>query len=371
MLSLRSAVFALVLLLAGQDISNAQNSSPDPPAQTAAGILGGPIRVSGLIDAYYLKNFNNPASRVNQLRNFDVRANSLTLNMAKLVLEHDPAPVGFRIDFGFGRAFDIFHSTEPAGDILDILPQAYASFRPRGAGGLQIDAGKFFTSAGAELTENDTNWNYSRSLIYANGPYYHSGLRVTKPLGENFTVGVQLLNGWNNVEDNNTGKTLGFTTAWTGEKVSWFQTWYTGPEKTDTNQGFRNFYDTVLTLTPAERAQFALNFDYGTEKRIGGGSDDWIALSGQARFLLTENFSLNPRLEFYYDKDGFITGTAQKIKEFTLTGEYRWAEGVMAKAEYRRDWSDVAFFERGAGGLSKTQSTVLVGIVAWFELGRR
>lgn len=371
MLSTRNIVFALALLVLGKGISKAQNASPDPPAQSAAGILGGPIRFSGLIDGYYLKSFHNPASRETQLRNFDVRTNSLTLNMAKLVLEHDPAPVGFRVDFGFGRAFDIFHSLEPGGGILDVVPQAYASFRPRGAGGLQIDFGKFFTSAGAELTENDTNWNYSRSLIYANGPYYHAGLRVTKPLAESFTVGVQLLNGWNNVEDNNSGKTLGFTTAWTGEKVSWFQTWYTGPEKTDTNKGFRNFYDTVLILTPVERAQVALNFDYGTEKRIGGGADNWVALSGQARFLVTENFSLNPRLEFYHDRDGFITGTAQKIKEFTLTGEYKWAEGVMAKAEYRRDWSDAAVFERGAGGLAKTQSTVLVGIVAWFEMGRR
>lgn len=371
MLSLRNIVFSLALLTTGLHQASAQNAAQDPPAAPAGAILGGPIRVSGLIDGYYLRNFNNPASRMNQLRNFDVRTNSLTLNMAKFVVEHDPAPVGFRVDFGFGRAFEIFHATEPAGDFLNMVPQAYASFRPRGAGGLQIDAGKFFTSAGAELTENDTNWNYSRSLIYANGPYYHAGLRVTKPLAESFTVGFQLLNGWNNVEDNNTGKTLGFTTAWTGEKVSWFQTWLTGPEKTDTNKGYRNFYDTVLTLTPTQRAQFALNFDYGTENRTGGGSDNWVALSGQARFLLTENFSLNPRLEFFHDRDGFITGTAQKIKEVTMTGEYKWAEGVMAKAEFRRDWSDAAFFERGVGGLSKTQTTVLVGIVAWFELGRR
>jgi len=349
----------------------AQETTNPPAAPPAGAWLGGPIRVSGLIDGYYLKNFNNPASGLNQLRNFDVKTNSLTLNMAKVVLEHDPSPVGFRIDFGFGKAFEIFHAAEPGSSALDYIPQAYVSLRPRNAGGLQIDFGKFFTSAGAELTENDTNWNYSRSLIYANGPYYHAGLRVTKPLAESFTVGVQLLNGWNNVEDNNSGKTLGFTTAWTGEKVSWFQTYYTGPEKPETNKGFRNFYDTVLALTPTERALFTLNFDYGTEKLIEGGSSDWIAVSGQARFLLTESFSVNPRLEYYYDKDGFITGTTQKIKEFTLTGEYKFNTGFMAKAEYRRDWSDAFYFERGNGGLAKSQSTVLAGIVAWFELGRK
>lgn len=361
-----------VTLIVSLALSAPAQETTNPPAAPSAGAwLGGPIRVSGLIDGYYLKNFNNPASGLNQLRNFDVKTNSLTLNMAKVVLEHDPSPVGFRIDFGFGKAFEIFHAAEPGSSALDYIPQAYVSLRPRNAGGLQIDFGKFFTSAGAELTENDTNWNYSRSLIYANGPYYHAGLRVTKPLAESFTVGVQLLNGWNNVEDNNSGKTLGFTTAWTGEKVSWFQTYYTGPEKPETNKGFRNFYDTVLALTPTERALFTLNFDYGTEKLIEGGSSDWIAVSGQARFLLTESFSVNPRLEYYYDKDGFITGTTQKIKEFTLTGEYKFNTGFMAKAEYRRDWSDAFYFERGNGGLAKSQSTVLAGIVAWFELGRK
>lgn len=371
MLSSHSAFAALAGLMLAASGLCAQDPPAPAPQPLGPAWLGGPVRLSGLIDGYYLKNFNNPASGINQLRNFDVRANALTLNMAKLVLEHDPSPVGFRMDFGFGRAFEVFHAAEPGGNMLNILPQAYVSFRPRTGGGVQVDFGKFFTSAGAELTENDTNWNYSRSLIYANGPYYHAGLRVTKPLSQSFTAGFQLLNGWNNVEDNNTGKTLGFTTAWTGKKAGWFQTWYTGPEKTNENRGFRNFYDTVVTLSPAEKAQFAFNFDYGTEKMLEGGSHDWIAVSGQGRFLVTEKFSLNPRLELYYDKDGFITGTAQKLKEFTLTGEYKWSDGFMAKAEYRRDWSDAAFFERGAGGLSKTQSTVLVGFVAWFEVGRK
>ena len=40
----------------------------------------------------------------NGLINFDVKANQFSLNMAKLVLGHDPDPVGFHLDFGFGRA---------------------------------------------------------------------------------------------------------------------------------------------------------------------------------------------------------------------------------------------------------------------------
>ena len=87
--------------------------------------------------------------------------------------------------------------------------QAYVSLKPTNWHGVQVDFGKFVTSAGAEVTETHLNWNYSRSLLFANGPYYHFGLRTTAPLSKNFTAGVQLVNGWNNVEDNNAAKTVG------------------------------------------------------------------------------------------------------------------------------------------------------------------
>ena len=69
--------------------------------------------------------------------------------MAKLTVEHTPDPVGFRVDFGFGRMFDTFHATDPAVGMVRHLQQAYVSFKPPKAKGLQFDFGQFVTSAGA------------------------------------------------------------------------------------------------------------------------------------------------------------------------------------------------------------------------------
>jgi hypothetical protein len=322
-------VFALTL--AGATVAMAQSGSPPAadagqpapsPDPAASSPLRG-IKLSGLADGYYSMNFNHPASGTNLYRNFDVKGNQFSLNMAKLTLEHDVDPVGFKID------------------ILNWVPQAFVSYKPGKLNGTQFDFGKFYTSAGAELTETHLNWNYSRALLYANGPYYHFGLRVTQPLSTNFGVGFQLVNGWNNVEDNNSGKTMGFTTALTTSRVS-----------------------------PNEKTSFYMNFDYGTEKLAGGGSNDWIGVAGAARFSISRNWSISPRLEYYYDKDGFISGTAQKLKEFTLTGEYKWTEGLLSRLEYRRDWSNQPVFERGTGGVYKNQDTLLFGIVAFFAPGR-
>ncbi|MBV6430749.1 MAG: hypothetical protein IANPNBLG_00867 [Bryobacteraceae bacterium] len=346
---------------------DSQNQQAPPPSSPWS---VGPIDFSGTIDGYYSLNFNHPESGVNNLRNFDVRANSFSLNMAELTLKHDPDPVGFRIDIGFGRAFDIMHSTEPIArgrDVLDHLPQVYVSVKPKNWGGFQFDFGKFYTSAGAELTETYLNWNYSRAYLYTNAPYYHFGARVSRPLTSWFTAGLQVVNGWNNVEDNNSGKTLGFTTAMTGKKISWTNAYYVGPEKTNTNEGYRHFWDTVVTLTPSSKASFYINFDYGVEKVRNGQDGDFYGIAFAHHYALNSWFALTPRFEVYRDAKGFITGTAQTLKEFTMTAECRMAEGFYTRIEYRRDWSDKPFFDRGNElAAARSQSTVLIGIVAYF-----
>lgn len=342
--------------------------APDPaPAAPTPWTIGG-IKFSGLIDGYYSRNFNNPASGNNVLRNFDVKANQMTLNMTKFTLEHDADPVGFKLDVGFGRAWEIFHATDPSKSVVQYIPQAYVTFKPKDMGDLQIDFGKFYTSAGAELTENNLTWNYSRGYLYANGPYYHMGLRVNKPLTKSFSAGFQVVNGWNNVEDNNSGKTLGFTTAWTGKKISWFNNYYTGPEKNGTNKGFRNFYDTVVNITPNDKTAMYVNFDYGQDKQITGNkADKWVAIGISGRYQLTKHVAFAPRYEYYDDKDGFITLQAQKLQSFTMTGEYKWAKGLLSRLEYRRDWSDKPFYDRGNQLASaKAQSTIALGLVAYF-----
>ncbi len=375
---LSNCTLSLAALVISGSLAWGQTPAPAAPAQPAAATkpdpapattLPGNIQVSGLIDAYYSFNSNHPASKTTTLRNFEVKANQFSLNMMKLSITKAAEPVGFTLDLGAGRAWQIFHATDPAGpDFVQYLPQAYVTLKPKSWKGFQFDFGKFYTSAGAELTENNLTWSYGRGYLYTNGPYYHFGARITKPLNDHFTVGLQLVNGWNNVEDNNSGKTVGITTAWTGKKISWFNNYYVGPEKNNTNTGSRNFYDTVVNLTPTDKTSFYVNFDYGKESQAFGVKKDatWVAIGVAGRQQLSQNTAVSVRYENYDDRDGFITGTAQALNSFTLTGEYKWVEGLISRLEYRRDWSDQAFYERGNAGLSKNQSTLTLGFIAFF-----
>ena len=340
-------------------------AAPAPPPWSV-----GAIDFSGLVDGYYDFNFNHPASQTNGLYNFDTAANQFSLNMVKLSMSHTADPIGFQVDFGFGHAFDMINGIDDNGLRTKNIEQAYVSWKPKGKdSGFQVDFGKFVTSAGAEVIESNANWNYSRSLLFSLAiPYYHMGLRLTETKGH-FTGGFQLVNGWNNVEDNNSGKTLGFVGNITTKKISWNNNYYTGPENTGTNTGWRNLYDTTLLFTPADKFNAYLNFDYGQNKSGSGSSEataKWYGVALAAKLQMNDHNAFTPRVEWFKDKDGFLTGVAQSVKEFTFTYEHKWTQGLLARLEYRRDWSDKPFFERGSVGFSKHQDTLALGIIAFF-----
>ena len=327
----------------------------------------GPLDFSALFDGYYSLNFNHPLSGANQLRNFDVEAGRMNLSMAKVTVEHSAAPLGFRLDLGYGKAFDIIHGADRAGP-MRYIEQAYISWKPSPRQGFQLDFGKFASSAGAEVIETNQNWNYSRSLLFVWAcPYYHFGLRAAAPIGKHFSGGVQLLNGWNNVVDNNSAKTIGLTGVFSASRLTWSNTYYAGPEKTGTNRGWRHLYDTTLQFKPGSKTSFYLNFNCGSDRKIGGGSNRWTGVAGAARVAPTRWFALSSRLEWFGDADGFATGVPQVLKEFTLTSEFTIWKSVMLRPEFRRDWSNRPFFDRGCSpAASRHQTTALAGLIAFF-----
>lgn len=321
-----------------------------------------------MLDGYTDVNFNHPASGYNGLANFDLHSDTARLSLAKITVDRAPAPFGFHLDIGTGQTLTFVHSTDPGPDGMKFVEQAYVSLKPKNWKGFQVDFGKFVTSAGAEVIEASSNWNYTRSLLFAYAiPYYHMGLRTSFPVGKHFTAGVQVVNGWNNDRDQNSGKTVGLVAAYNWKKVTWSNTYYVGPEKYHTNKGLRNLYDTVVQYNHDDNTSYSVNFDYGSDKNIGPGSSQWTGVAFAARRAIGKKFAIAPRVEFFNDIDGFTTGTPQKVKEFTLTGEYKMSGWLVSRLEFRDDFSDRGFFDQGNNRpLGKSQARLVLGMMAYF-----
>jgi hypothetical protein len=132
--------------------------------------------ISGLIDGYYSYNYNRPSDlangQINDLYNFNDKTDQFNLTEARLTLNHDADPIGARLDVFYGRTNTLINGGASDNSVNqhnqgDYIEQAYVSFKPAKAKGLDLDFGKFVTSAGAEVIETKDNWNYSRSILFA------------------------------------------------------------------------------------------------------------------------------------------------------------------------------------------------------------
>lgn len=355
----------------GQTQASAPAPAPAPPAPPATSWSYKGFNATGWVDSYYNQNFNDPSSRTAYLQALDITSDKLSMNSVTGSFSYDPKPIGFKLDVGWGRTYDAFYISEPKKSTWDrYFINAYVSLKPESWKGLQLDFGKFATSAGAELTETHLSWNYSRSLLFSYGPFFHTGLRATAPVNGVWTTGFQAVTGWNGMRDNNSGKTMGFTNVFTVKKAIIANTYYTGPENPDTNKGWRQFSDTAVTITPNDRVSMYVNLDIGHNANPTGPASNWWGIASAARIALNQRFAITPRFEYFDDKDGFTTLMAQQIKEFTLTGEMKLNESFITRLEWRRDWSNQPYFEVGTTPNARNHQTLLTaGVVVVFKPG--
>jgi hypothetical protein len=338
------------------------------------------MAVTAFIDGYYSYNYNQPTNsangQINDLYNFNDKTDTVDLSAVKLTLNHDPAPFGAHFDFFYGRTNDLVTSGLQA----DYIEQAFLSLKPPAAKGFEADFGRFVTSAGAEVIEAKDNWNYSRSLLFSWAiPYTHFGLRTSMPVSKTETVGVQVVNGWNEVTKNNGWATVGLTSAYVKTKYTWDLNVYTGPENALPGHGYRNLVDTTLLLTPNSKFNAYINYDYGQNRDAIVGTppyasgdkkiNAWQGIALAAHEQISTATAVAARYEFFTDPDGFMTGTAQHLNEFTGTFEYKvpkMPQALVSRAEYRHDQSDEPFFHKNSTGMVDGQSTVTVGLILIF-----
>ena len=378
------ATAALVLFLTGA--AAAQTPPPATPAPAAAPAENPTLaffkqtELSGFVDTYYAYNFNKPATPCvtiggvgiyNCLHNFDVAHNSFSLSMAKVALEKKPTTDsrgGFRVDLTYGNTPALVGGADPApGFANSTIEQAYLSYMPGKKGTVQIDFGKFVTPVGAEVIEAKDNWNYSRSFLFSLAiPYYHEGIRFAYSPSAKVTLGATLTNGWSNVTDNNSGKTVGLQAILKpNAALSWTVNYMVGPEQAAASP-VRNLFDTTLAYTVSPKLSLMANYDYGSDT-ISDAGVSWQGIAAYLKYQPNAWFALVPRYEFLDDSDGFMTGASQNLREFTLTAEFKAKDGVLMRVEYRDDNAGKDYFLKETDTMVKSQNVFTIGWIYAFS----
>jgi len=368
------------------------------------------ITVNAFASASYTWNFNNPQSNINQLRAFDYDHNSFRIDAAEVVVQKAVAnrgDFGFRIDMAMGAVATVAAARglfrDPTTGIAGMfdLQQAFASYIAPLGKGLRIDVGKFVTPVGAEFIDgyDGYNDNFSRSLLFTWAiPFTHTGLKLSYAFSDKFSAMVMLINGWDNVVDNNAAKSFGVFLAITPvAPLSIYLNYIGGPEQDHDDRDFRHLADVGIVYKPTARWSFTLNADYGYDTNaikpapmvptamdpnpmMGMGPTDagtlagagatssaqWVGVAGYIRAQATRRFALILRGEAFWDLDGYRTGTAQRILEATLTPELRVTDSLLVRADLRIDSSDQPVFQRSDGLMRHYQPTLGINAIYVF-----
>ncbi|MFD2786618.1 porin [Hymenobacter rubripertinctus] len=318
----------------------AQTASPTDSAAAPAN----PLTVYGFIDGYYGYDFKHAAT--NERPNFIFshnRQNEFTINQALVGLRYDNGQVRGEVGLHAGTYPSANYA--PEDPIIRNIYQAYAGFRPfRKA---WLDVGVFSSHIGIESALSKNNWTLTRSLAAEGSPYYEAGAKLTYEAAPTLTLTALVLNGWQNIRENNQAKALGTQLQWqaTPQLLINSSTFYGNEQPTGLVRRRRYFHDFYARYAATSRLSLALVFDVGKQDRPepGARADTWYTGTALARYQLAEKWRIGGRLEYFSADHGVailnatptLTDPDFKVRAGSLTLDYLPTTNVAVRLEGR------------------------------------
>ena len=373
--------FALAALLSARLFAPtalaAQSGAPSPPADTAAKkpdpapppanhletALAG-FKLSGFAEASYAYSGRSLGDSMIVGRLYDRLQNRFMLNALAVVLDkpYDPAKfsAGFHGELLVGQDATVIQSNGFNLGAQADLPHLYVTLNvPTASGnGLQFKVGRIPTLMGLEVIETyaNPNWSEGNQFIYVEN-FTGTGVSVETKFNDHVDAQFRVINGWDQVADNNTHKSLmGRVGVYPDALTSIGIVGFWGPEEAADNTANRYGVEGLLWRKIGKAAAWVQG-DYGKEQANAALPDPtqdakWWALGGWVTYDFTSSLGLALRGDYVNDENGartsgvlgFSPNTGQKFGSGTATLNIRAWPSAVVRPEVRYDRSTLATF---------------------------
>ena len=307
--TLSCALGATAVLAGLASKAQAQSVLPDTTIKVTWGAF---------VDGYYAWDFQRPA-------NFDrsfaggtlfttqpARHNEFNINLAFVEAKLDGANVRGRFALQTGTSVQSNYSGEPTNGAVSgpslarFIQEAVVGVKI--ANNVWIDGGIFYSHMGMEGWASRDNPTYSRSLVADYSPYYQSGAKITWAATPKFTAQLDIVNGWQNISENNQGKGAGVRLDYAITPTGTISYYNLVSQEAGTKLRIFNGVGAKVTRGATT---FLGEFDAGTQDNSGtnGSRANWYGATAIVRQQVTSTTALSVRVERYDDKNQVIIAT--------------------------------------------------------------
>jgi hypothetical protein len=330
----------------------------------------GKISVEGYIDAYYAFDFNQPADGNRTYFVSMSRHNEISINLAYIDVKYSSSRLRARFVPGFGSYINANYAAEP-GSLKNIV-EASAGIKLWPKRNIWVDVGVFGSPYTNESAISKDHLAYTRSFAPEYVPYYLSGVKLTAPLSSKVNAYLYFLNGWQQIQDVNKGKSIGTQIEYRPNNF-WLLNWdtYVGSETSAVRPefGMRYFSDVYFIYTKGRWSATGCVYA-GLQERNALSDGVWWQANLIGRFNLTEKLSLTGRVEYFDDPDQIqitsVTGAnGFSTASSSLGANIKLADNILVRFEGRTFFAAENQYQRE--GVDVKNSNLLVSnVTIWF-----
>jgi hypothetical protein len=366
------AIFYLACAAGLASASGLRAQRPDSAsaADSAARAAVHPVNVTGYVTTSYTYSTNAKHDTIVG-RLYARRQSEFMLNVANVTLERvaatDRMSAGFHFEGWFGQNAAVVKSTGlDLGSNADIW-QGFTvlNFPLSGTGRyLQLKAGKMATLLGVEVGEDVLNPNLgigSQDTFLE--PFTETGVELDAKLSSHVDVELRVSNGWDQVTDLNTGKTIMVRLGLTPDDQTLIAfTGYVGPEQSNNTRNQRLGANALISRKTTSASNVSMQLDYGQEDGAGsaGGQAKWYAAGVWVTYDVDPAATLALRADYMNDRDGartsgvlgFPANAGQQLGSVTATLNVKSWDHALVRPEIRYDHSSLSVFNASGAQLS-------------------
>ncbi len=359
-----------------------------------AAALAAEVTPLGGLETSLQWNPANPATRTTNLRGYDQRANSFTLESVtlgaavstptfagRLVLQEGTVsaaawagePTLDASAGGVGSDAGLWRHIREAWASVRIVPDGAAPQTGDDAGTLTLSAGLFLSPIGPESLDNRDNWFWSRSNAFVALPAYHTGVDARLALGCGWAIRAGVFNGWNSVVDNNDAKSVMVQATYASDAVNASVLYFGGIERssnTPEGEAWRHLFDANLTLALTDSFTWLIHTDVGLESHDLGVST-WFAGQTAVRLSLSEGLAIGLRADLVREWLPQADADEPSPSSILLPTDWLSSQTLVLSWSPEDIWSlrlegrhDIAATKVFDSASARTQTTLTLGLVA-------